>query len=149
MGLAATPGGRRGFTLIELATVIVILGVVSAVAIPVYLDYTRVANRSACRGALGAMRAAVANYYAWSATPAGGSLAVYPSLAALSTADTVLEGGVPANPFDRDGTPNNVVDAGGQAKGTVIGLTGGWCYDEATGQVWANTSTKGSFENTY
>jgi len=144
---SAPAATRRAFTLIELVTVIVILGVLSATAIPVYLDYTRDAKKSACKGALGALRSGIAFYYAWTATPAGGGTARFPSVAELSTIGAVMKDETPPNPFDTDAAPNNVVDGTGAAKGTVVGTSKGWCYNPTNGQIWANSNTKGVGEN--
>ena len=50
---------QQGFTLVELVTVLVILGILAAVAIPKYVSYTSEARTAALNGLAGAMRSAV------------------------------------------------------------------------------------------
>lgn len=55
---------QRGFTLIELVMVIVILGILSAFAIPKYIDLKNDAAQAAVNGVAGALGAAMATNFA-------------------------------------------------------------------------------------
>ena len=50
---------KKGFTLIELIMIIVILGVLAAVAVPKYFDLTASANTAAEKAVVGGVRAGI------------------------------------------------------------------------------------------
>jgi MSHA pilin protein MshA len=113
-----------GFTLIELIAVIVVLGLLSAIAVPKYFDYADRARSSALQGALGGVRTAIANFYAnaaYNGTPA------YPTAVQLATVGTVLQSELPDNPYKKTndvGAPENLAAANSR---TVAG-TEAWMY---------------------
>lgn len=113
---------RRGFTLIELVMVIVLLGILAAIALPKYIDLSGQAKLSAAKGAIGSIRAAVAIQYANNAV--GGS-ATYP---ATLSGTIFAEGVVPTNPLSPEA--NTVV--------TSYDGAGGWVYNSSTGAVLSN-----------
>jgi prepilin-type N-terminal cleavage/methylation domain-containing protein len=55
---------RKGFTLVELAIVIAILGILAVVAIPKYQGMVDEARSAAAKAQLGTVRSAIAIYYA-------------------------------------------------------------------------------------
>ena len=120
---------NAGFTLIELVIVIVILGILAAVAIPKYEDMREQARTAALKGQLGSIRSAVAIQYARNAL--SGS-ATFPTLTGAIFAD----GNVPKEPVDNS---NAVKTTPG------VDNAGGWQYTQATGIVKANLSAYSSY----
>ncbi len=55
---------KSGFTLVELVIVIVIVGILSVVAVPIYMGYTKRAMATEAEGTLGAINTAQKVYYA-------------------------------------------------------------------------------------
>ncbi len=129
---------RRGFTLIELVIVIVVLGILSSVAIPAYQDMSSNAKTAACRQSLMAMREGISDWRAANIVRSGS--AAWPLIDTLRTVGDVLSHAIPPNPFQADANaPDSIVT--GVTKGVIVGTRGGWAYKASTGELWANTGT--------
>ena len=135
---------QKGFTLVELVIIIVILGILAAVAIPKYQDLSTEAREAAARSALGSLRSGITIFYANEAVTTG--TAAWPAQLDLETIGTVMEQALPKNPYQVDANaPDSIVT--GVTKGIVVGARGGWAYKASTGEIWLNTSL--TSENTW
>jgi MSHA pilin protein MshA len=91
---------QRGFTLIELVMVIVILGVLAAVALPKFVNLKGDAQAAALQGVVGGIASASSvNYAARSVTTANGTATA--GLTCSAAAGAILQGGIP-NGFELD-----------------------------------------------
>lgn len=143
---------QKGFTLVELVVVIVILGILSAVAVPRFVNMQNEAKQAALEGARGAVKAAVGLVHAkWLVGGAdatvttvdveGGTVAVdtygYPTAAD----DGIMIAAGLTDDFEIDGSGNITRD--GETAGTGI-----WSFTytaaTATSPPVVSVVTKGS-----
>ncbi|EMI21476.1 secreted protein containing Prepilin-type cleavage/methylation [Rhodopirellula maiorica SM1] len=120
--------GRKGFTLVELVVVVLILGILAAVAAPRMFDTAGNARDNATRQSLVVIRDAIDLYKAQTGE--------YPELTSLTTdLKPYLQGAFPATQVGSD--PGAGVVAGTSPLSTATDA-GGWIYDEATGEFCVN-----------
>lgn len=133
-------GSNKGFTLIELVIVLVLIGILAAVAIPRFHDMKTNAEEASIRGTLGNVRSAIT---IWRANELANGNNAWPLLTEVYGAATqeILDTPIPDNPWATGG-PDGVVVAGA-VKGTATGSADGWAYRAATGEFWANSDGNG------
>ncbi len=117
-------GPRRGFSLLEVMVVVVVLGILAAVVVPRFGGVTAEARTAAAQAALGGVRSGIAAYRARAIMTNSDP---YPTLAQLATVGTVLQSEIPASPYLASGAVQAVTEAQATAR-QVVGAAAGWNY---------------------
>jgi general secretion pathway protein G len=130
---------RSAFTLIELVVVVMIIGIIAAIAVPKMLNLTGSATDNSAAQTLNVLRSAIETY-------ASQNNGTYPGTnqATLYTAlQTYLRGPFPSCPVGASGVAGtntvNVVSAGQPLAGHAdASPTCAWKYDYTTGEIIIN-----------
>ncbi len=126
---------QKGFTLIELVMVIVILGILGALAIPQYVDLQADAKQANENGVAGAVRAGITTYFV---DPARGNRTSFP--ASLDSATNAICSATNA-------CFSTILPGGVRDQWTKLSSTTYRSPINAT-NVWTYSSANGSFSKT-
>jgi type II secretory pathway pseudopilin PulG len=120
------PGGviRRAFSLIEILVIVLVLGVVAALAAPQFAGATEDERTGRAETVIAGVREAIA---AFARRSEAQNAPPFPSIKELTTPGVVLRDPVPANPFNGSARVQPVSRPQADRR-AVVGSSAGWNY---------------------
>jgi len=132
---------RKGFTLVEILIVVVILGILAAIVIPQFSDASTDAKESALRSNLQTIRSQIELYkiHHNDALPGAGGLSFTNALTGQSNVDG--DSGTDYGPYLKSMPENPFNDSASvDVDGTVGDDSDGWHFDSSNGDFCADDS---------
>lgn len=121
------PGAhRRGFSLLEIVLVVVVVGVLSAIVVPAVATITDESRVSALKSDLAGVRGAIARYRTQRLL--GALSNPFPDTATLSGTTQVLLDGLPVNPYNKCSQLQSVSSSEAQNRVVKNETAYGWNY---------------------
>lgn len=128
---------RGAFTLVELVVVILILGILSGIAAPRFLETSALATENSHRQTLSAVRNAIELYGAVNGELPGQTKSSDDLKAELAP---FLRGDFPENPFGADEDKASEIKISAKGNPLSAGGNDGWLYDNVSGEFISNSA---------